>query len=94
MALGRADPFAGEPGHAGRRAASSRPAAITTPGIGCGQIACPILIAAGRYDGIALPADTGAHGRRGSRARSLHFFEGGHLFLCQDRRAFVGSSSS
>ena len=50
------------------------------------EIACPVLIAAGRYDGIALPAtqERMAARIRGSR---LQFFEGGHLFMIQDRAA-------
>jgi 3-oxoadipate enol-lactonase len=50
------------------------------------QIDCPVLIAAGRYDGIALPAtqERMAGQIRGSK---LQFFEGGHLFMIQDRSA-------
>jgi 3-oxoadipate enol-lactonase len=50
------------------------------------QIDCPVLIAAGRYDGIALPA---TQERMAARIRSskLQLFEGGHLFMIQDRAA-------
>lgn len=51
------------------------------------EIACPVLIAAGKYDGIALPET-----QRGMADRipgaELQFFEGGHLFMVQDRSAF------
>lgn len=51
------------------------------------QIACPVLIAAGRYDRIALPET-----QRNMAARipgaTLQFFEGGHVFMVQDRAAF------
>ncbi len=50
------------------------------------QIACPVMIAAGRYDGIALPA---TQERMASRipGATLQFFDGGHLFMIQDRTA-------
>ncbi|HEY3948475.1 alpha/beta hydrolase, partial [Phenylobacterium sp.] len=50
------------------------------------QISCPVLIAAGRYDGIALPKtqDRMADRIAGSK---LRFFEGGHMFMLQDRAA-------
>jgi 3-oxoadipate enol-lactonase len=50
-------------------------------------IACPVLIAAGRYDGIALPATQERMAARIPGAQ-LAFFEGGHLFMIQDRTAF------
>ena len=47
----------------------------------------PVYICGGRYDGIATPANLEAMRRQipGSR---LELFEGGHLFLIQDPRAF------
>jgi pimeloyl-ACP methyl ester carboxylesterase len=51
-----------------------------------GRITCPVLVAAGRFDGIAPPANgeviatAVAHGE-------LRVYEGGHLFLMQDDRA-------
>jgi 3-oxoadipate enol-lactonase len=47
----------------------------------------PVFICGGRYDGIATPANLEAMQRQipGSR---LELFEGGHLFLIQDPRAF------
>jgi 3-oxoadipate enol-lactonase len=51
------------------------------------DIACPVLITAGRFDGIALPAtqEKMAGRIKGSR---LQFFDGGHMFMIQDRGAF------
>jgi 3-oxoadipate enol-lactonase len=51
-----------------------------------GQIACPVMIAAGRYDAIALPETQERMAQRIPGA-SLRFFEGGHLFMLQDRAA-------
>jgi 3-oxoadipate enol-lactonase len=51
------------------------------------QIACPVFIAAGRYDGIALPETQHNMASRIPGA-TLQFFEGGHLFMVQDRTAF------
>ncbi|WP_372786716.1 alpha/beta fold hydrolase [Phenylobacterium sp.] len=86
VAMGAADPFADEPGHAmgARRQLQARAAHDTwdrLPGI-----ACPTLIAAGRYDGIALPATQEKMATRIPGAK-LQFFEGGHLFMIQDRTA-------
>jgi 3-oxoadipate enol-lactonase len=51
-----------------------------------GEIACPVMIAAGHYDGIALPATQEKMAARIKFAK-LAFFEGGHLFMIQDRDA-------
>ncbi len=50
------------------------------------QIRCQVFIAAGRYDGIALPETQHKLASRITGA-SLRFFEGGHLFMLQDRTA-------
>jgi 3-oxoadipate enol-lactonase len=50
------------------------------------QIACPVMIAAGRYDGIALPATQERMAARIPDAQ-LRWFDGGHLFMIQDRTA-------
>jgi 3-oxoadipate enol-lactonase len=50
------------------------------------QIDCPVMIAAGTYDGIALPASQHAMAAR-IKGAQLRFFEGGHLFMLQDRAA-------
>jgi 3-oxoadipate enol-lactonase len=51
------------------------------------QLTCPTLVCAGRHDGIAPLANSEALAARipGSR---LEVFEGGHLFLLQDRTAW------
>ena len=84
--LGSADPFADEPGHAmgAHRQLVARAAHDAWERLP--QIACPVLIAAGRHDGIALPATQERMASRIPGAR-LQFFEGGHLFMIQDRTA-------
>jgi 3-oxoadipate enol-lactonase len=51
------------------------------------SIRTPVMIAAGKYDGIALPA---AQERMAARipGAELAWFEGGHLFTIQDRAAW------
>ena len=51
------------------------------------RITAPTLVAAGRYDGIAPVANSEALVARLPDAR-LAVFEGGHLFLLQDRSAW------
>jgi 3-oxoadipate enol-lactonase len=86
VAFGDADPFADEPGHAmgARRQLEARADHDTYDRLG--QIACPVMIAAGRHDGIALPETQHRMAERILGAR-LQFFEGGHLFMLQDRAA-------
>ncbi|HEX4337209.1 MAG TPA: alpha/beta hydrolase [Polyangiaceae bacterium] len=50
------------------------------------QIACPTLVACGRYDGIAPLANSEAIARRIPGAE-LRVYEGGHAFFMQDRSA-------
>jgi pimeloyl-ACP methyl ester carboxylesterase len=50
------------------------------------RITCPTLVASGRYDGIASPENGAAIASRIRGAR-LRQFEGGHLFMVQDRSA-------
>lgn len=50
------------------------------------RITCPTLVAAGRYDGIAPPANSEAIAER-IKGSELRLYEGGHLFFAQDRRA-------
>ncbi len=52
-----------------------------------GNIACPTLTAAGKYDGIALPATQEKLAARIPGAE-LQWFEGGHMFMIQDRAAY------
>ena len=92
VAMGAADPYADEPGHAvgAHRQLVARAAHDTWKRLG--QIACPTLVAGGRYDGIALPATQEKMAGRIPGAK-LQFFEGGHLFMVQDRTAFPAMAS-
>lgn len=49
-------------------------------------VTAPTLVAAGRYDGIAPPANSEEIVRRIPDA-TLALYEGGHLFLAQDKKA-------
>ncbi|MDE2487491.1 MAG: alpha/beta hydrolase [Alphaproteobacteria bacterium] len=84
--LGSRDPFADEPGHAmgAHRQLEARADHDTWERLP--RIDCPVMIAAGRYDGIARPETQERMAARIPRA-SLRFFEGGHLFMIQDRAA-------
>lgn len=81
-----APPGAGEPGHdmGAHRQLEARARHDTWDRLPA--IACPVMIAAGRYDGIALPATQEKMAARIPAAK-LQFFEGGHLFMIQDRTA-------
>jgi len=87
LALAAADPFADEPGH---RAGAARQLAARAghdswdrlPGI-----SCPVLVAGGRYDGTAKPGVVEALAGRIPGAELL-FFEGGHLFMLEDKSAY------
>ncbi len=50
-------------------------------------VTCPTLVAGGRYDGIAPPANSDAIASRIPGAE-VRLYEGGHLFFLQDRAAF------
>ncbi len=81
------DGFAGEPGRAmvARRQMEARAGHDTWDRLG--DIRCPTMIAAGRYDGIATPR---AQENMASRipGADLRYYDGGHLFMLQDRSAF------
>jgi 3-oxoadipate enol-lactonase len=85
--LASADPFGGEPGRAegAHRQLEARAKHDTWDRLG--EIACPVLIAAGRHDGIALPATQEKMAARIPGAE-LRWYEGGHLFMLQDRAAY------
>jgi len=51
------------------------------------NLAMPVYICGGRYDGIAPPANQQALASAIAGSR-MELFEGGHLFLMQDRSAF------
>ena len=86
LALGAQDPFADEPGHAegARRQLEARAKHDTWERLD--QIACPVLIAAGRFDGIARPETQENLAARVPGAQ-LQFFDGGHMFMLQDPAA-------
>jgi 3-oxoadipate enol-lactonase len=86
IAYASADPFADEAGRGVGAARQLEARAGHDAWERLARIACPTLIAAGVHDGIA-PLAT----QRGMAARipgsRLEVFEGGHLFMLQDRRA-------
>lgn len=86
VALAASDPFAGEPGReqGAHRQLEARAGHDTWERLD--QIKAPTLVAGGRYDGIALPETLERLASRIPGAE-LKFFEGGHLFMIQDRAA-------
>lgn len=86
VALSAADPFGDEPGRreGAHRQLEARADHDTWDRLA--EIAAPTLIAAGRYDGVALPETQEKMAARIPGA-TLRFFEGGHLFMIQDRSA-------
>ena len=87
MATFANDPFAEEPDHlmGARRQIQARADHDTWDRLG--QITCPVLIAAGRYDAIAERQTQNNLASRIAGAQ-LSFFEGGHMFMLQDRKAY------
>lgn len=87
LTLSSADPFANEADRAvgARRQLEARAAHDTWDRLGA--IRCKVLIAGGKYDGIA-PPDTQTRMAQRIAGAELAMFEGGHLFLLQDRSAF------
>ncbi|MDB5474641.1 MAG: alpha/beta hydrolase fold [Phenylobacterium sp.] len=90
--MAAADPYADEPGHAmgARRQLEARAAHDTWDRLR--QIGCPVMIAAGRHDGIALP-ETQERMAAHIPGAALKFFDGGHLFMIQDRTAVPAMAS-
>jgi 3-oxoadipate enol-lactonase len=86
IALAAADPFADEPGRAKGAHRQLEARAVHDTWDRLPQIKAPTLIAAGRYDGVALPETQEKMAARIAGAE-LRFFEGGHLFMIQDRAA-------
>lgn len=81
------DPFADEPGHAmgALRQLEARKHHDTWDRLS--HIKAPTLVCGGRFDGIARPQSLENLAARIPDAR-LQFFDGGHLFMLQDRTAF------
>lgn len=86
-AYAAADPFADEAGHAEGAARQIAARANHDTWDRLPQIACPVLVAGGRHDGIAPPAVVRALAGRIGGSR-LAFFEGGHLFFVEDAAAW------
>lgn len=82
-----ADPYRGEPGHVEGAARQLAARAGHDTWERLPRIACPVLVTGGKYDGIAPPSVVTALARRIPGA-DLRFFEGGHLFMLEDKTAF------
>ena len=87
VALMAAEPFADEPGRAAGEFRQIEARANHDTWDRLPQIACPVLLAAGRYDGIALP-ETQERMAGHIPGAELRFYDGGHMFLLQDRTAY------
>lgn len=81
------DAFADEPGRAqgAWRQLEARAAHDTWERLD--QVRCPVLVAGGKYDGIAPPELQERLAARIPNAE-LRMFDGGHLFMVQDRSAY------
>ncbi len=87
LAMAAADPFAAEPGHAEGAARQIAARATHDTWERLPQIACPTLVMGGHHDGIARPEVVTALAGRIAGAE-LRFFEGGHLFMLEDKSAY------
>lgn len=87
IAIAEYDPWADEPGRAMGARAQLEARRHHDVWDRLPDIAAPTLICGGRYDGIALP-QTQTNMQAAIPGARLEFFEGGHLFLIQDRRAY------
>jgi 3-oxoadipate enol-lactonase len=86
IALGAADPYGDEPGHAAGAHRQLEARALHDTWERLAQISAPTLVAGGRHDGIAKPETLERLAGRIPDAE-LAFFDGGHLFTIQDRAA-------
>ena len=86
IALSSADPFAGEPGRemGARRQIEARAGHDVWADLP--EVRTPVMIAAGRFDGIA-PPQSQLNLALALRGSVLRFFDGGHMFMLQDRTA-------
>lgn len=86
VSMTASDPYRDEPGHVmgAQRQLEARRHHDTWNRLG--GIACPALICGGKYDGIALP-ETQAKMEERIPGATRRMFEGGHLFMLQDRTA-------
>jgi 3-oxoadipate enol-lactonase len=83
-----ADPYRDEPGHIEGAARQLGARARHDTWDRLPRIACPTLVMGGKHDGIAPPAVVTALAQRTPGA-TLQFFEGGHLFMLEDKTAFA-----
>lgn len=88
LQMAAADPFRDEDGHAEGAARQLAARAGHDTWARLPLLACPTLVMGGRYDGIAPPPVVTALARRIAGAQ-LRFFEGGHLFMLDDRTAYA-----
>ena len=88
VAFASNDPYKDEPGHpmGQRRQLEARQHHDTWERLS--QITCPTLVCGGKYDGQALPETQLKMMERLPNA-TLKMFEGGHMFMIQDREAFA-----
>ena len=86
-ALAAADPYGDEPGHREGAARQIAARAGHDSWDRLPSIFCPVLVMGGRHDGTAEPKVVTALADRipGAQRR---FFEGGHLFMLEDRTAY------
>jgi 3-oxoadipate enol-lactonase len=86
VALNAANPFAHEPGHAvgAARQIEARSGHDTWDRLP--QVRCPVLVTGGLYDAVALP-ETQRRLADHIPGAQVRLFEGGHLFMLQDREA-------
>jgi 3-oxoadipate enol-lactonase len=85
--LAAADPFADEPGHVegAQRQVAARAGHDTWDRLPA--IACPVLVMGGRHDGI-VPREVAHNLAARIPGAKFQLFEGGHLFMLDDPRAF------
>lgn len=81
------DPWAGEPRRALGAALQLQARAAHDVWDRLPEVDVPTLICAGRYDDLAAPASQEAMAGR-IRGAQLRWYEGGHMFLLEDRSAF------
>lgn len=87
VAMALADPFRDEAGHVEGAARQIAARARHDTWDRLPSITCPVMVMGGRYDGIAKPDVVTALAGRIPEA-ALRFFEGGHLFMLEDRNAY------
>lgn len=87
LQMAGADPFRDEPGHVEGAARQLQARAGHDTWARLPQLRCPTLVMGGTHDGIAPPPIVAALAGRIPGAQ-LRFFEGGHLFMLEDRSAY------